>query len=88
MESARPSRFPISSIWWLAFVAEALAAILETIEGHYFKSGGLYCMALAFLLLAAGGAAEQPRWRTLTVYLLALLSIGLLVYQLLAGERT
>lgn len=88
MEPAKPSRFRLSPILCLAFVAETIAATMETIEGQYLKASGLYCLALAFLLMAAGGASDRPRWRTLTVHLLVLVSIGLLVYRWLVGEGT
>jgi hypothetical protein len=74
---------PLPLLWGLAFAAEAIAATLEAVEGHYLKAAALYCLALAFLLLAAGGATGQSRWRKLALYSLVLVSLGLLAYRLL-----
>jgi hypothetical protein len=86
MESNKPSRTPASLLWWLAFAAEAIAAILETVECRYLQAAGMYCLALAFLLLATGGVSDTTRWRKRMIYLFVLVSMGLLLYRLLWGK--
>jgi hypothetical protein len=88
MEPDKPSSPPASLLWWLAFVAEAIAALLDTIERDYVRAAGLYSLALLFLLLAIGGISEQPRWRKLLLYFLLLVSIGLLLYRFLGVKAT
>jgi hypothetical protein len=83
MESDKRIRTPTIFLWWVAFIAEAIAATLEIPERRYLQVAGMYCLALAFLLLATGGAAADSRWRRRMVYLLASVSICLLLYRLL-----
>lgn len=67
---------------WLAAGAEAIAAILELIDGDYLRAGTLFLLSLAFALMASGARAKPSRARTIAISVLVLASIGLLVYRL------
>lgn len=57
-------------LWWLAFVAEMIAAVLETVDGDYTKAIGLYLMSLAFLILALSKGSTQGAWRKYVLVIL------------------
>ena len=70
-------------LWGLAFVAELIAAILETIEKDYLRAAGLWSLTLCFLLLATGGARRESGWRKPVGLILVLIAIALLVLRFL-----
>ena len=76
----------VALLWWIAFAAETIAAVLETIERNYLKATGFYCLAVAFFILATGVGSNAPVWRKVLLYLLILTSIGLLVYRIAAAK--
>jgi H+/Cl- antiporter ClcA len=68
-------------LWWVAFTAEIIAAVLETIDRDYLKATGLYSLSLAFLILALNKGSEGPLWRKILLLILGLLAIGLFLYR-------
>ena len=68
-------------LWWIAFVAEMIAAILETFDRDPLKAIGLYCLAGSFLLMALGKGSEEPLWRKVTMAILVTVAISLFIYR-------
>ena len=68
-------------LWWIAFVAESIAAVLETIDKDFTKAAGLYCLSLAFLILALSKGSDQPLWRKFLLLFLGLAAIAIFVYR-------
>lgn len=79
MPTDQPNLARVSLLWWLAFAAELIAAILETIDKDYMRAAGLYFLTLCFLLLATGGASRESGWRKPALYILAAAAVVLLV---------
>ena len=76
-------------LWWIAFGAQAIVTILETVEGDYLKAASASFLALAFLMLATGISGDDPdksRLSKLIIVILVAASMALLVYRLTVGR--
>lgn len=76
-------------LWWIAFAAQALVAVLEMIERDYLKAVTSACLALPFLMLATGftgDGPEKPFWRKVVVFILVAAAIALVIYRIAVGR--
>lgn len=68
-------------LWWFAFTAEIIAAVLETIDRDYVKAAGLYCLSLAFLILALSKGSDKPLWRKVLLLILGVAAIVIFLFR-------
>ena len=74
----------LKTLWWIAFAAQTVAALLAAYDGHGFTAAGLACLAGMFFLLATSPPVTPP-WRAILGWVLLVAAIAMLVVRLATG---
>lgn len=81
MEANNSSRYNLRLLWWLAFAAELVGAILHSVEGEYLRAAPMYSLALGFLFLATKEESKHSRLAIILPCAFMAIAIGLVVYR-------